>query len=302
MTDVVAGGDAAAAAPLAAGCVAVVIITRDRVDELLHTLGRLDGLPERPGVVVVDQGSGDDTPARVRRAYPAVRVLALDGDRGAAGRNVGVEAVDARYIAFCDDDSWWAPGALRRAAAVLDANPDLAVVAARVLLNDDQRLDPACAAMAVSPLPRAARGPGPSVLGFVACGAIVRRTAFLGAGGFHPGLGIGGEEQLLAVDLAAAGWKLVYRDDVVAYHHPSPRRDRRRRCTLQVRNELWFAWLRRDARVVARVTLRAGRAAIREPAARRGLLQALRGARWVLGDRRPVPAWLEADLRQISKP
>ena len=135
MTDVVAGGDAAAAAPLAAGCVAVVIITRDRVDELLHTLGRLDGLPERPGVVVVDQGSGDDTPARVRRAYPAVRVLALDGDRGAAGRNVGVEAVDARYIAFCDDDSWWAPGALRRAAAVLDANPDVAVVAARVLLT-----------------------------------------------------------------------------------------------------------------------------------------------------------------------
>ena len=137
-------------------------------------------------MVVVDQGSGDDTPARVRRAYPSVQVVALDGDRGAAGRNAGVEAVDARYIAFCDDDSWWAPGALRRAAAVLDANPDVAVIAARVLLNEDQRLDPACAAMAASPLPRMAEGTGNSVLGFVACGAIVRRTAFLGAGGFHP--------------------------------------------------------------------------------------------------------------------
>ena len=135
MTEVLGGGDEAAAAPLVAGRVAVVIITRDRVDELLHRSARLDELRERPGVVVVDQGSGDDTPARVRRAYPAVKVVELDGDRGAAGRNVGVEAVDARYIAFCDDDSWWAPGALRRAAAVLDANPDVAVIAARVLLK-----------------------------------------------------------------------------------------------------------------------------------------------------------------------
>jgi len=291
----------AASLPLSGTQVTVVIITRDRVDELLHTLARLHELRERPEVVVVDHGSRDDTPARVRRSFPDVRVRRLGGDHGAAGRTVGVHEVDASYVAFCDDDSWWAPGAFARAAGIMDEHPDLALVAARVLLGEDGRLDPACAAMAQSPLSGGADIPGRRVLGFVACGAIVRRSAFLEVGGFHPRLGVGGEEQLVAVDLAARGWHLVYREDLVAYHHPSPIRDRRRRGALQVRNDLWFAWLRRHRRAAARLTLQAARNAARDPAARAGLLQALAGARWVLAGRRPVPPWLEADLRALDR-
>jgi hypothetical protein len=48
--------------------------------------------------------------------------------------------------------------------------------------------------------------PGPPVLGFIACGGIVRRAAFLEVGGFNSRLGVGGEEELLAVDLTARGW------------------------------------------------------------------------------------------------
>jgi GT2 family glycosyltransferase len=280
---------------------AIVIITRDRADELIHTLGRLHELPERPDVVVVDQGSRDETVARVRRSFPAVRLEELGCDRGAAGRNAGVRAVEAPYVAFCDDDSWWAPGALARAADVLDAHPDVALVAARVLLNDEQRLDPACAAMASSPLAPDGDAAGTRVLGFVACGAVVRRTAFLAVGGFHPALGVGAEEQLLAVDLATAGWRLVYRHDVVAHHHPSPIRDRPQRRTMQIRNDLWFTWLRRAPRAVWRVTLRACWAAARERSARTGLLHAVLRGRWVLEDRRRVPAWVEADLCKIDR-
>jgi len=164
--------------------VAAVIITRDRGHELLRTLARLHALSERPEIVVVDHGSGDDSPRRVRKRFPDVKVLELGRDLGAAGRNAGAQAVDAPYVAFCDDDSWWADGALTRGAELLDAHPGVALVAGRVLLGDEQQLDPACVAMEHSPL--AARDPlaGPRVLGFVACGAIVRRSAFLSVGGF----------------------------------------------------------------------------------------------------------------------
>jgi GT2 family glycosyltransferase len=282
------------------GRVAVVVITRDRADELLHTLARLEALPERPEVVVVDQASRDGTVARVRERFPAVRLIPLDGDRGAAGRTVGARAVSAPYVAFCDDDSWWVPGALARAQELLDAHPSLAVVAGRVLLGREWRLDAACAAMAASPLPRVPGLPGPRVLGFVACGAIVRRAAFLEVGGFSSRVGIGGEEELLAAELAARGWQLVYRADVVAHHHPSPLRDRVRRDAVHVRNRLWFAWLRRHRRAALRITLAAGVAAARDPAARAGLLRALSGARWVIAGRRPVPDWLETDLRMLD--
>ena len=39
------------------------------------------------------------------------------------------------------------------------------------------------------------------MLGFLACGAVARRSAVLACGGFHERYGFGGEEQLLAIDM-----------------------------------------------------------------------------------------------------
>jgi GT2 family glycosyltransferase len=211
-----------------------------------------------------------------------------------------VHAVDAPYVAFCDDDSWWAPGALARGAAILDAHPRVGLLAGRVLLGVEQRLEPACAAMEASPLALSPDLPGPRVLGFVACGAIVRREAFLDVGGFDRRFGVGCEEQLLAADLAARGWSLVYCRDVVAHHHPSRVRERFKRRAAQVRNDLWFAWLRRAPAVAVGATLATASAAVRDPAARAGLVAAMGGALGVLASRSPVPAAVEADLRLLD--
>jgi len=69
----------------------VVIATRDRAASLLRALRHLEALPERAPVVVVDNGSGDDTVEVVRRQAPWVTLLALPGNWGAGARNVGVE-------------------------------------------------------------------------------------------------------------------------------------------------------------------------------------------------------------------
>jgi GT2 family glycosyltransferase len=218
--------------------------TRNRAACLRFALAQLLALPEGPHVTVVDNGSTDGTAAMVRGEFPAVTVAPLPDNRGAAARNVGVERVTAPYVAFADDDSWYAPGALTTAADLFDRHPRLGLIAARVLVGPEETLDPTCAVMAASPL-AADDLPGSAVLGFLACGAAVRRSAFLAAGGFPERFGVGGEEELLAIDLAAAGWGLAYVPSVVAHHHPPPRpasADRRR---VQARNALWSAWLRR---------------------------------------------------------
>jgi GT2 family glycosyltransferase len=250
--------------------------------------------------VVVDNGSTDGTGELVRAHHPGVRVVGLRRNRGGAARTIGARLVESPYDAFSDDDSWWAPGALSRAADLLDRHPRLAVLAARVLVGPEERLDPVCEEMAHSPLPAADDLPGPSVLGFIACGAVVRRTAFLEVGGFDVRLGVGGEEELLSVDLAARHWGLAYVEEVVAHHHPSPIRDPSGRRRIQVRNALWSTWLRRPLGSAAHQTAHLAAVAMHQPGAWSGILLALLGLPWVLRERRPVPPELEAALRTLT--
>lgn len=280
--------------------VSVVIATRNRACELLTTLERLRDLPERPHIVVVDNASTDGTPETVRRRYPEVEVVVLTENLGGAGRNVGVRRVDAPYVAFSDDDSWWAPGSLARAADLLDTHPRLAALAARTLVGPQEKRDPICDAMANSPLAPEPDMPGPPVRGFLGCAVVVRRTAYLEAGGYNPRIRIGGEEELLAADLAAAGWELAYVDELVAHHHPSKVRDSVERRRLSVRNALWFAWLRRPLSTAGRHTLLAARAAPKDADVWDGLVQALRGLPWALRHRRVLPRRVEEDLRLLD--
>jgi GT2 family glycosyltransferase len=287
---------------MASAAITVVVITRNRAAALRAALEKMVALPERPQIIVVDNASSDDTRQVLATAAPQVKAIHLAANAGAAGRNAGVAAAATPYVAFSDDDSWWAPGALRRAAGYLDAHPRLGLLAARVLVGVDERLDPACLTMARSPLARARDLPGPSVLGFIACGAVVRAEAFLQAGGFHAHFGVGGEETLLALDLASAGWGLAYCEDVVSLHHPEPSAPRPDRQARLVRNRLWTAWLRWPASAALAATAGVVGQAMRNRDTRRGLLEAVRGLPWIWRQRIPVDARLERDVSQVLRP
>lgn len=279
----------------------MVIATHNRRETLLRTLDDIAALPERPDVIVVDNGSTDGTADAVRSRLPGATVIELNGNRGAVARNIGVRAARTPYVAFADDDSGWVPGALERAAWLLDRHPRLALVAARILVGAAKREDPTCTTMAISPLSSSGDVPGIPVLGFVACGAVVRRDAFLAVGGFSERLWFQGEEALLAVDLASAGWALSYLPDVVAWHTPSGYRDRHARAALHARNAVWVAWLRRPVLSAIRETLRLTGRGIRDPAIRRGVAAALSGLGAVFRERRPVTAEIECAIRALER-
>jgi GT2 family glycosyltransferase len=149
--------------------------------------------------------------------------------------------------------------------------------------------------MAASPLGTPPGAVGPSILGFLACSVVVRRDAFLAAGGFRPRLFVYGEEALLAMDLAAAGWRLSYAPSLTVRHFPAPAgRDPRARRRLETRNRVLTALLRRPPAVVARTL--AG-ALGSEPAA---LVGVARHLRWAVRHRRPLPPSVEAALRLLN--
>ena len=283
------------------GEVTVVIATRDRRPELIRTLHRLHELTPAPPVVVVDNGSTDGTTEAVREQFTGVTLLALRRNHGAPARNAGVLAARTRYVAFSDDDSWWAPGALHRATTVLDNHPRLGLVAARTVVGPEERPDPINPQMAASPLPRRPDAPGPSVLGFLACSAVLRRKAFCEVGGFSRLLFFVGEERLLCYDLAAAGWERAYLHDVVAHHHPSAHRsDPEHRRVAELRNALLTAVLRRPRRVAFAAAVALAREAVGDTAARSALRGALVRLPVALRRRAVLPAAVEEQVRMLE--
>lgn len=63
-------------------------------------------------VIVVDDGSSDDSVALVEQQFPDVRVLQQTNSGVAAARNRGLAAAQGDWIAFVDADDIWLPGKL----------------------------------------------------------------------------------------------------------------------------------------------------------------------------------------------
>ncbi|MFK4070192.1 glycosyltransferase family 2 protein [Streptomyces sp. NPDC029674] len=279
----------------------VVVITKDRRRELLRTLRTLRDLPERPHVIVTDNASSDGTAEAVARFFPEVRLLRPGRNLGAVGRNLAVRHVRTPYVAFCDDDTWWEPGSLRRAADLLDAHPPLAAVTARIVVEPSGEEDPVVAELRDSPLSGPDWLPGPALGSFLAAATVIRADAFREAGGFHPGLWLGGEEELLATDLLTRGHWLSYVPDLTIHHAASKVRDSTDRRVLGLRNTLWFTWLRRPWPSALRRTGHLLRTVPRDKPSLRAFARAVAGLPWVLRQRAPVPPRIEDRLVALEK-
>ncbi len=289
--------------------VSVVLITYQRRAEVLDAVARLLGLPERPRVVVVDNGSTDGSVPALRERFAAAAtggrldLVALPYNAGATGRNVGVGRATTPYVAFCDDDTWWEPGSLERAAVLLDAHEDVAVLTARIVVEPAGTEDPIVAELRDSPVVGARPGlPGPALGSFLAGASVVRADAFTAVGGFDHRLWLGGEEELLAADLASAGWELCFAEALTVHHRASVARESLRRRRDGVRNALWFLLLRRPWPAVARRALVLARSSRRDRTWALGVLDALRGLPWVLRERRVLAPGVEARFRVLEAP
>jgi glycosyltransferase involved in cell wall biosynthesis len=160
-------------------------------------------------IIVVDDGSTDDTAAVASRHSPLVRLIRQANAGAGAARNTGVRASSGEWIAFLDADDTWLPEKLER-QLTMTVDPAVGVIHAR------------------GPL---ARYPAPPYVTFenlwehnlIMCSSVVvRRTAFEGVGGFDESLKTGCEDHNLWLRLAAAGWKIATCPEDLAHYTPAP--------------------------------------------------------------------------------
>jgi N-acetylglucosaminyl-diphospho-decaprenol L-rhamnosyltransferase len=152
-----------------------------------------------------------------------------------------------------------------------------------------------------SPLPRPDGVPGAPLLSFLAGASVVRRRAFLAVGGFSARFLIGGEEELLAADLADAGWRMAYVPELEIHHEASKLRDADLRRRQGIRNTLWFAWLRRPVPSALRRSVAMLEAVPRDRTSLGALADVIRGVPYLVSQRRPVGGDVEAGLRLLDE-
>ena len=72
-------------------------------------------------VIVVDDGSTDDTKEVLRPYEDRIKVITQSNGGPAAARNRGIDAARGGIVAFQDSDDLWKPAKLARQVAILDA-------------------------------------------------------------------------------------------------------------------------------------------------------------------------------------
>jgi succinoglycan biosynthesis protein ExoU len=98
----------------AAACVDVLVAARDRADTIERAVSSALAQNEVRAVIVVDDGSSDDTAARASRCdlqNKRVIVQCLHSSVGpAAARNIGIEISTAPWLTVLDADDFFLPG------------------------------------------------------------------------------------------------------------------------------------------------------------------------------------------------
>jgi len=78
-------------------------------------------------LIVVDDGSTDETPGRLRGYGEKLTVLSQSRRGVAAARNLGATHASGRYLAFLDSDDIWHPRKLERQVAFMESSPEVEI-------------------------------------------------------------------------------------------------------------------------------------------------------------------------------
>lgn len=161
--------------------VSVMIVTHNGLPYLREAVRSvLDQTYHAVELVVLDDGSTDDTASFLRKHRGDVVYFRQDRGGIAAARNTAATLARGAYLTFLDADDLMRPRALAKMAATLSASPDLDIVFAHVdeFLSPDLNAD----------MRRRLRAPGRHLPGRLPTTMLCRRAVFFSVGGFDTSL------------------------------------------------------------------------------------------------------------------
>ena len=202
--------------------ISVVVPVKDRADELrrcLDSIARVDYPRELMQLIVVDDGSRDDSAVVARQCGAQVVPSGGVGRGPAAARNVGARAASGEILAFIDSDCTASPAWLQE---LLPAFSDAQTAAVGGLVDGlyrDTSIDRYESVMSSLTLGNRERtgNSGDDTFYLPSCNLLVRRRSFHAVGGFRDEMHVG-EDVDLTWRLRDRGWTIRYLPFGRIYH------------------------------------------------------------------------------------
>jgi glycosyltransferase involved in cell wall biosynthesis len=98
------------------------------IKEAINSVLNQDFPASETEILVVDDGSTDDTPEIVRKFAPRVRLIRKVNGGQASAFNAGIPEARGEIVAFLDGDDWWAPGKLTAVSEAFAADTTIGLI------------------------------------------------------------------------------------------------------------------------------------------------------------------------------
>ena len=190
---------------------------------LTKILNELDYPKDKLEIIVVDNASTDGTYDMIKEKFPQVKVIRLQKNIGIAGWNYGFKDEKGKYFLVLDDDSHPEKG-LKEAILFLEEHKEVGILACKIVggmfrTDSLQHLQ--------------------EWIGFIGCGAIIKREVIEKIGGFAEWIFLYSHEWEYGLRAMNNGWKILYFGECIVNHRTSGlHRSFKRLRVFTTRNEL----------------------------------------------------------------
>jgi len=212
--------------------ISIVIVNLNGKPLLADCLGALTGQDypqDRVEIILVDNGSTDGSVMFVRETSPRVRVLEAGRNLGfAGGNNLGARAATGEYLALINNDARADSHWLRALVETLEAEPDVACAASKILDREGRTIDFVGPAMNLYGRALQVDEGLPAIPGthdeprelLAPCGGamMIRRDVFWEVGGFDEDYVAYFEDLDLGWRLWLYGYRVLFVPQAIVYH------------------------------------------------------------------------------------
>jgi len=164
---------------------------------------------DRYEIIIVDNGSSDDSIAFISEKFPSIRTIKLNENCGFARVcNIGVRESKGEILIFLNNDTIVPSSFLERVVECFEAHEDAGIVQPEILNTDDPiKLKTCHVGVEGQPKPVCSH---PSELPYATGAAMaIRRDVFLNAGNFDPIFFFYGEDVDISLKIRGLGYKVL---------------------------------------------------------------------------------------------